>query len=89
MLKKKKSLTKKINNCHQDANKNARDSLWLFQSSCFLKERKKKLVIFPTFWSSGFYVYQLDSMIMQEWYFISLTTTLLPILTSVNFWSIA
>ena len=50
--------------------------------------KEKKLVIFPIFWSSGFYVYQLDSVIIQEWYFISLTTTLLPILTSVNFWSI-
>lgn len=82
---KKKSLTKKINNCHQDANKNARHSLWLFQSSCFLKGREKKLVIFPIFWSSGFYVYQLDSMIMQEWYFISLTTTLLPIFNLSEF----
>lgn len=43
----------------------------VIQSSCFFFKGRKKLVIFPIFWSSGFYVYQLDSVIMQEWYFIS------------------
>lgn len=39
--KKKKLLTNKIDNYHQDTNKNARHSLWLFQSSFFFFKEEK------------------------------------------------